>query len=101
MLFGGYAFVDGAFAIAAALIGRTGGVPWWARLLEGVIGLAAGFATVAWPGLTALTLHYLITSWVIGTSVFEVVAAIRLRRGIEGERVLKLSGILSVLVGVG
>jgi uncharacterized membrane protein HdeD (DUF308 family) len=100
LLFGAYAFVDGAFAIAAALIGRTGGVPWWAMLLEGVIGLAAGFATVSWPGLTALTVLYLIAGWAIGTGVFQVVAAIRLRREIEGEWVLALSGILSVLVGV-
>ena len=54
LLFGAYAFVDGTFAIAAALVGRSGGLPWWAMLVEGLIGVAAGIATVAWPGLTAL-----------------------------------------------
>lgn len=101
LLFGAYAFVDGAFAVAAALSGRTGGTPWWAMLLEGLIGIAAGIATVAWPGLTALALLYMIAGWAVATGVLQIVAAIRLRREIEGEWALILSGVLSVLLGVG
>src|SRR4051812_6662048 len=80
LLFGAYAFVDGAFAIAAAIAGRTEGIPWWALLVEGLIGIAAGIATVAWPGITALALLYMIAGWAIATGVLEIVAAIRLRR---------------------
>jgi uncharacterized membrane protein HdeD (DUF308 family) len=101
LLFGAYAFVDGAFAIAAALAGRTGGIPWWALLVEGLIGIGAGIATAVWPGITALTLLYVIAAWALATGVFEIVAAIRLRREIVGEWVLVLSGVLSILLGVG
>ena len=36
LLYGAFALVDGSFAIAAALVGRTRGMPWWALLVEGL-----------------------------------------------------------------
>ena len=99
LLYGAYALVDGVFAIAAALAGRTGGCPGGPCCWR-VIGIAAGIVTFAWPGITALALLYLIAAWAVATGVFEIVAAIRLRKEIEGEWLLALSGILSVLFGV-
>src|SRR5688572_13732973 len=60
LMFGAYALVDGVFAIAAAVSGQTGGRPWWGLVLEGLVGIAAAAATVLLPGITALTLLYLI-----------------------------------------
>ena len=100
LLYGAYALVDGVLAIIAAVAGRTSGMPWWALLLEGVLGITVGILTFAWPGITALVLLYLIAAWAVATGVFEVVAAIRLRREIRGEWLLALSGIISVLFGV-
>jgi uncharacterized membrane protein HdeD (DUF308 family) len=100
LLFGAYALVDGVFAIAAALVGRPRGMPWWALLVEGLIGVAVGIVTFVWPGITALVLLYLIAAWAVLTGVFEIVAALRLRKEIRGEWLLALSGILSVLLGV-
>ena len=42
LLYGAFALVDGIFAIAAAVVGRPRGMPWWALLLEGVLGIAVG-----------------------------------------------------------
>jgi len=100
LLYGAYALVDGVLAITAALAGRTWGMPWWALLLEGVLGITVGILTFAWPGITALVLLYLIAAWAVATGVFEVVAAIRLRREIRGEWLLALSGVISVLFGI-
>jgi len=94
-----YALLDGAFAITAALTGGGGG-HWWALLLEGVVGVTAGVLTLIWPEVTALALLWFIAAWAIATGVFEIVAAFRLRKVIEGEWLLALSGLLSVLFGI-
>jgi len=94
-----YALLDGIFAIAAALTGR-GQAPWWALMLEGVVGISAGVLTLFWPAVTEVALLFFIAFWAIATGVFEIVAAIRLRREIADEGFLAVSGVLSVLFGI-
>jgi uncharacterized membrane protein HdeD (DUF308 family) len=98
LLFGAYALVDGAFALAAAIVGRGNAeVRWW-LLLVGLIGV--GIGTYMWPGLTALTLLYFIAGWFIATGVLQIVGAIELRNVIDDEWWLILDGALSVLFGI-
>jgi uncharacterized membrane protein HdeD (DUF308 family) len=99
-LFGIYAVLDGIFSIVSAVTNRQENDRWWLLLIEGLIGIAAGVIAFIWPGLTAIALVYLIAAWAILTGIFEIAAAIRLRKEIEGEWLLVLSGILSLIFGV-
>jgi uncharacterized membrane protein HdeD (DUF308 family) len=98
--YGAFALVDGIFAVAAALVGRTHGMPWWSLLVEGLFGIAIGVITFLWPGITELALVYVIAFWALATGVFEIIAAIRLRKEIEGEWLLGAAGVLSILLAV-
>jgi uncharacterized membrane protein HdeD (DUF308 family) len=69
-------------------------------LLEGIVGIAAGILAVVWPGITELALLFVIASWSLVTGVFEIVAAVYLRKYMEGEWLLALSGVLSVILGL-
>jgi uncharacterized membrane protein HdeD (DUF308 family) len=100
LLFGAYAFVDGIFAIMSAIRRRTGSGPWWVLSLEGMAGIAAGVMTLVWPGLTAIALLYVIAAWALVTGAFEIAAAIRLRKIINDEWLLVLSGLASIALGV-
>ena len=64
-------------------------------------GIAVGVLTLPWPGLTALTLLYLIAVWAVVRGVFEIIAAFHLRRELESAWFLAPSGLLSVMLGVG
>jgi uncharacterized membrane protein HdeD (DUF308 family) len=99
LLFGAYALVDGAFAVYAAISNNVEGRRWWV-LLEGIVGIVAGIVAFVWPGLTAFALLYLIAAWAIVTGVFEIMAAVELRRQITGEWVLVANGVLSVIFGL-
>jgi uncharacterized membrane protein HdeD (DUF308 family) len=99
LLFGAYAFVDGIFALVAA-VRRHGGKRWWLLLLQGIAGIGAGLITLFWPAITALALLAVVAAWALVTGGFEIAAAIRLRKAITGEWLLALSGIASVVLGV-
>jgi uncharacterized membrane protein HdeD (DUF308 family) len=100
LLFGAYALVDGIFAVFAGITARKEQERWWMMVLEGLAGIVIGVITFFYPGITQLVLLYFIAAWSIVTGAFEVAAAIRLRKEIEGEWLLALAGIASMLFGI-
>lgn len=99
LLFGIYALIDGVSSIITGVAHRHGRDRWW-LLLEGIASIAFGLLTFFWPGITAFFLLILIASWAVVTGIFEIAAAIRLRKEIEGEWLLGLAGVLSILFGI-
>lgn len=99
IFFGAYALVDGLFAIAAGIRG-TAARRRWLLLAEGGLGVVAGLIAFFYPGITALVLLYVIAFWAIFTGILKIVMAISLRREIENEWLMGLSGVVSVLFGI-
>jgi len=100
LFFGAYAFVDGLFTLIAAAQMRESGRPLWPLVLVGLLGIAAGLVAFLWPQLTALGLLMLIAGWALVMGVLQIIAAIRLRKALQNEWWLGLSGAVSVLFGV-
>ena len=98
-LFGFYALLDGAAAFAAAFTDVGAGSRAW-LIVAGILGLGTGLVALAWPGMTAILLVMLIGACALGRGVFEIVAAIQLRKVIEHEWMLIAGGVLSVLFGL-
>ena len=100
-LFAAYALIDGISAIAAIVRGdRDARRNGWAIGLLGIAGIVAAIGTVIWPEITALTLLYLVAAWAIISGIFQIAAAIRLRKEIEGELLMALGGVASIAFGV-
>lgn len=98
--FGLYAIFDGFFALISAVRAAAGQRPWVALVLEGITGLVIGVIALVSPGSAAVAMLVLVSAWAIITGAMELSAAVRLRQEIEGEWLLGLAGVLSVLLGV-
>lgn len=105
-LFGAFVLVDGVFALVAAFTGdrsheRVGfrATRGW-MIVEGILGIFVGIVTFIWPDVTALALLYLIAAWALVTGSLKVAAGISLRKEIEGEWLLILSGALSIALAI-
>lgn len=99
ILYGVYALLDGLFAIVAGFKGAGAEARWW-LILIGILGVAAGLLTFFWPGITALVLTIFIGAWALIHGIFEIVGAIKIRKEIDNEWWLILSGAISVLFGL-
>src|SRR4051794_4881152 len=99
LLWGAYALADGILAMIAAFKIRDRSKPFWALLVIGILGIVAGILTFLWPGMTAIVLLAFIAAWSLIMGVLQIVAAIRLRKAINNEWLLALSGLLSVIFG--
>ena len=100
VLFGAYALVDGILAVVAAFRSSGRGMRRPLLLIEGVLGILFGILALFWPDLTALTLLYIIAFWAIFSGTARIVMAVMLRREIENEWSIALSGVLSVVLGI-
>jgi len=99
ILFGVYVLLEGILALAAAFKHRME-KSWWLLLVEGIAGIVAGIFAFIWPGLTAMVLLIFIALWAILTGIFEIGAAVQLRKEMKGEWVLGAAGIISILIGI-
>jgi uncharacterized membrane protein HdeD (DUF308 family) len=95
LLFGVYTLADGIMSLFVGGIMRA-----WRLVLAGVLGVIVGTLAFIYPGITAVALLYLIAAWAIMRGIFEIVAAIELRKEISNEWVLILGGIISILFGM-
>lgn len=104
-LFAAFSFVDGVFGVVSGLRGaRAGAERWWALVLSGAVGIAIGVLFVLFPVLStvaySLTTALLIAAWAVVSGIFQVSAAVRLRKVIEGEWLLATVGVLAILLGL-
>ena len=98
-VFAFYTLTDGILGVVIAMSGRKEHEFWWVLLIQGIIGIGVGLITFAKPGVTALVFLFYIAIWAMAKGVLEIVAAIRLRKEIEGEWLLILGGLASVVFG--
>jgi uncharacterized membrane protein HdeD (DUF308 family) len=100
ILFGAYAFVDGIFGIIATFRAAGTGQRWWPFLIEGIIGIVIAAIAFYDIRIVIAALYLTIAVWAILTGIFELVAAIRLRKHIANEFWLILGGLASIAFGV-
>ncbi len=104
VIWGAFAFADGMIALVSGIgRARRGEKHWWAFILRGALGIMAAAVVLVMPHVATLALTVftwtMMAIWSVAIGIAEITAAIRLRREIEGEWLLALSGILSLMLG--
>jgi uncharacterized membrane protein HdeD (DUF308 family) len=99
LLYGIFALIEGALALAAAIMGGAPAPRWWLAVV-GLLGIAVGILTIIMPGITAFILVLFVAAWAIISGLMQIVGAIRLRKEIDNEWMLVAVGAISVAFGV-
>lgn len=100
IFFGAFALVHGLMAVIGSIVARKEADDWWLVLFEGIVGIIIGIMTFTWPTLTGLVLAYFIAAWALINGILRIYGAIKLRKAIEGEWLLIISGIIGVIFGI-
>lgn len=100
IFFGAYALVDGIFAIVATVRAAETQQRWWPFLIEGIVGILIAAVTFYDIRITLMALYFTIAAWAFLTGIFELVAAVQLRKHIANEIWLIIAGIASIAFGV-
>lgn len=99
VLFASFAILEGSLAIIGAVKAVTEQRRWGALAFEGLTSVVVGLVVFVWPGISAVTLTYLIAFWAIVTGIFELAVAMRMRRVVKGEWIMALGGFMSLVFG--
>ncbi len=99
IVFGAYLFVDSVAAIAMGITGE-GSMPRWVLLLNGLAGVIIAGVTLFAPGVTALTLLYMIAIWALFTGSLMIGGAVSGDTFGRPAWLMAAEGIISVVFGV-
>jgi uncharacterized membrane protein HdeD (DUF308 family) len=100
LLFGAYALANGVLAIVMAAKTPRGSPGKGLTVVLGLVSIGAAAITFLYPGITALSLVFIIAAWAIVSGAFEIAAGVALRKRMSGTWMLVISGVLSVIFGV-
>lgn len=93
------AIVEGVISLLALITGGSGASRGW-LLLYVVASLGFGILAVINPLATVSVLVLFLAAWLLVAGIYRIVFAIRVRRQIQGEWLLILSGVLAIVLGL-
>jgi uncharacterized membrane protein HdeD (DUF308 family) len=99
MVFGVFSLFDGVAALWSAFTTKDKETGRFWTGLQGVAGIIAGAICLFLPVLGALYFVLMVGMWYIFNGIMQIVSAIALRKEIDNEIWMGLSGILSVILG--
>lgn len=93
------AIVEGVISLFALVSGGSGASRSWLALYA-IASLGFGILAVINPLATASVLVLFLAAWLLVAGIYRIVFAIRVRKHIQGEWLLILSGVLAVVLGL-
>ncbi|MEM9800786.1 MAG: HdeD family acid-resistance protein [Planctomycetota bacterium] len=98
MYFAAYVLVDGVVNVVGSIQNRDAD-GWWVMLLLGILGIAVGGYALLNPALSIGAFIYVVAFMAILTGFMLLSLGFKVRKAVEGEWMLYLTGALSIVVG--
>lgn len=102
-LFGIYAIINGILTFAMVFKSPTGAPVFCNYILPVIVGLVSiltGIFVLCLPGLTALTVIFMIGLWAVITGILEIIASIRFRKVVTNDWLYFLGGLVTLILGL-
>ncbi len=99
IVFGAYALATGIVELGGAFRSRSKQER-WALVLSGLLGIVLGIMVLAWPGLSALALLYLIGAFAVMLGIVSIAGSLWLPLDGGDTALMILSGVVSILFGI-
>jgi uncharacterized membrane protein HdeD (DUF308 family) len=99
IVFGAYTLATGVVELGTAFTSRHKEERGWLSL-RGLLGIAVGVMVLAWPGISALALLYVIGAYALGLGILAVVASFRLPLDGRDTASVILTGLVSIVFGI-
>jgi|SRR5579884_759980 len=99
IVFGVYALATGVTEVGAAFSSRFKEERGW-LVLSGLVGIAVGVGVLAWPGISALALLYVIGAYAVMLGMVGIVGAFQLPLDGRDTALMILSGLVSIVFGI-
>ncbi len=98
LAFGVLSIAEGVISLLS-ITRRTLALPTWLLVLYALLSIAFGALALAQPARMATALLWLLALWLVIAGFARIVFAIQVRKLIEGEWLLALSGVLAIVLG--
>jgi uncharacterized membrane protein HdeD (DUF308 family) len=95
-----FILMDGLLSTYVAIRSWSENEEKWLHLLEGIVSILLGILLLRSPGAGMLTAVFFLGFWAIFAGVMRIAIAIQLRKQIESEWQLAISGALSIIFGI-
>src|SRR5678815_3898999 len=99
ILFGAYTFATGIVEFGTAFTTQGKEERAW-LILRGLLGITVGALVFAWPGISALTLLYVIGAYAVAFGVLFVGASFRLPLDRRDTAAMILTGLVAIVFGI-
>jgi uncharacterized membrane protein HdeD (DUF308 family) len=99
VIFGAYVLATGLVGVFHSFTAQAGGERGW-LLFSSLLGIAVGVMVLAWPGISAVALLYVIGAYAIALGVLAIAGAFWLPIDGGDTALMVLSGAISILFGI-
>jgi uncharacterized membrane protein HdeD (DUF308 family) len=99
IVFGAYTLATGMFEFGTAFTAQGKEERRW-LILRGILGITFGVLVLAWPGISALALLYVIGAYAVGFGILCVVASFRLPLDGRDTALMNLTGLVAIVFGI-